>query len=184
MSQHIITGKTEAESMTSVTAPVLYRLSDAWQAHCHALNLEVSDVVALAAQGSVGEAHHRLLRLIAGTNTDASQTTQPSTAPFVSVPRPSPAGPVGGQSPAQHGAAAGAPPLSAASGAPTAGLEAAALSLVLRGQPASAAGKFRRFRPLVPSRFVVLPRLQQTRLPRTRRETAICLEDVLPGCFQ
>ena len=45
-----------------------------------ALNLDIADVQAQAAQGSVVEAHHLLLRLIADTGTGASRPTQPSSA--------------------------------------------------------------------------------------------------------
>lgn len=184
MSQHIITGKQGAKSVAGVTAPVLYRLSDVWQSYCQALNLEVSGVEALAAQGSVVEAHHRLRRLIAGTDTGASQTTQPLTAPFVSVPQPWQFGQGGAQHHAQRGAAAGAPARSAASGVPTAGLAAAAGALARRGRQVFVVTKYQRFRPLVPSKVVSVRRLHQGLRRCTRGELAICLEEVLPGCFQ
>ena len=133
----------------------LYCLSEAWSARCQALSLNVSDVEALAAQGSVVEAHRHLLRLIAGTGIGASQTTHLWTAPFVCGPRPLPSGQGAGLCQERPGAAADAPTRSAPNDVPTAGLAAAAGVAVQRGQLVSPAGKFRRFRPLVRPRLLM-----------------------------
>lgn len=164
MSLQDITGKPSSEVITPVKASPLYRLSDAWLAYCQALNLDTADVQAQAAQGSVVEAHHLLLRLIAGTGTGASRPTQPLSAPFVSAPQPWRSGQGGAQCPVLPGAVAAALAQLAASGVPTADLVGAAGAAALRALPVSQAGKSRRFRPLVRSRLLLVPSFNAPRI--------------------
>lgn len=130
---------------------ILYSLSDAWLAYCQALKVQVSDVLELAAQGSVVEAYRHLSERLAGTGIDASRTARPQGAPFVVVaPAPTSAQ---GAAPltAALTSASGALAQSAASGVPTTGFAVAAGGLALRGQSVSASKTGRRFRPLVRS---------------------------------
>lgn len=164
MSLQDITGKPEGELTTSVKAAVRFSLSNAWLAYCQALNLDIADVQALAAQGSVVAAHHRLLRLIAGTGTGASRPTQPLSRPFACGPQQLPVDQGDAQCPVLPDAVVAAPTLSAASGVPTAGLAATASAAALRALPVSPAGKSRRFRPLVRSRLLLVPSLSAPRI--------------------
>lgn len=183
MSQHIITGKQGANMLKGVPDPVRYRLSGAWITYCQALKVQVSDVEELAAQGEILEAFPLLSIRLAGTGTGATAAARPASAPFVRVAPVATSGLTAGLLPAMQGGEAALPFQSAASDAPTTGLEAVAPSLVLRDRPAYAAKKFRRFRPLVPPR-VVLRQLQQLGAVNTRCRLSICLEALLQEAFQ
>lgn len=141
-----------------------YRLSDAWVAYCHALTVPVSAVQALAGRGRVLEAYHRLQQRLADLGTGATTVARPRSAPFVLVAATGPSDPAAGQQPAMRCEAAGAPALSAPSGAPTADRAVAAAALALLGVPVFPAKKVRRFRPLVRSRLLVAASVRAPRL--------------------
>ncbi len=134
--------------------PMRYSLSSAWLTYCHALTVPVSAVLALAGQGRVLEAHHRLQQRLAGLGTGATTVARPRSAPFVLVAATGPSDPAAEQSPAMRDEAAGVPALSAPSGAPTTDRARVAALLAQLGLPVFPAKKVRRFRPLVRSRLL------------------------------
>ena len=164
MSLQDITGKPEVNLSSSCKAPVLYRLSDAWQDYCQALKVQVSDVEALAAQGEILEAFPLLSKRLAGIDRRATAVVRPASAPFVRLVPVATSGPSAELSPAMRGAAAAAPAQSAPSDVPTAALAGAAGAVALRALPVSQAGKSRRFRALVRSRFVLVPSVDAPRI--------------------
>lgn len=141
-----------------------YRLSDAWVAYCHALKVPVSAVQALAGQGRILAAFHRLQRRLADLGTGATTVARPLSHPFELLGVIGTSGPAAGQQPALQDVAAGAPALSAPSGETTAERAAAATAPAPRGAPASPAKKVRRFRPLVRSRLLVAASVRAPRL--------------------
>ena len=134
----------------------LYSLSNAWLAYCQALKVQVSDVLELAAQGSVVEAYRLLQERLAGTGTGAIGVARPQGAPFAPAFPVATSGQDAGPQPAMQDAATGVPAPSAPNGVPTAGFAAAAGAAVLRGQSVSASKTVRRFRPLVRSQMLMV----------------------------
>lgn len=141
-----------------------FRLSAAWVAYCHVLKVPVSAVQALAGQGQILEAYHRLQRRLADLGTGATTVARPQSAPFELVGATGPSAAGAEQQPAVQDEAAGAPALSAPSGAPIADRATAAAALALLGVPAFPAKKVRRFRPLVRSRLLVAASVRAPRI--------------------
>lgn len=164
MSLQDITGKPEVNLSSSFKAPVLYRLSDAWQGYCQALKVQVSDVEVLAAQGEILEAFPLLSKRLTGIDRRATAAVRPASAPFVRLEPVATSGPSAELSPATQGEAAALSSQSTASGVPTAGLARAAGGLALRGQSVSASKTGRRFRPLVRSRFSLVSSVRASRI--------------------
>ena len=105
MSLQDITGKPEVNLSSSFKAPVLYRLSDAWQGYCQALKVQVSDVEVLAAQGEILEAFPLLSKRLAGIDRRATAVVRPASAPFVRLVPVATSGPSAELSPTTKDAA-------------------------------------------------------------------------------
>ncbi|WP_152668617.1 hypothetical protein [Comamonas sp. E6] len=177
MSQQDITGKTRADLASPGKVLVLYRLSDTWLAHCQAIKVPFADVQELAAQGAVVGAYLRLSERLAGTGTGATAAALPPGVPFVRVAPVATSAPVAGLLQAALLAAVVSSSQSAPSGAPKAGLEAAAVAFAQRALPVFQAGKSRRFRPLVRSRLLLVASVS---VPRTSMQIFV-LNQALGG---